>query len=204
MDWRDGHNAGVIHQDVDAAEALDGSFDERLHFDALRDVDGEPDSLTAGGRNLVDDCVYTVLTPRSQDNLCSLCCEKLGGAFPDAAAGSGDYYDPSLEYLTFPLFWFSLLTIRMFPTLVCAPLTARRFGKLPSPTSCSRLMRRYTQKDWRFARPTEAADPFCPPPPLRSRDFLQLFVAVDTAKSRFPFGSTPPLSGCGFPVRVFP
>jgi hypothetical protein len=28
-DWRDGHNAGVIHQDVDAAEALDGSFDER-------------------------------------------------------------------------------------------------------------------------------------------------------------------------------
>ena len=68
MDWRDGHNAGVIHQDDNAAEALDGSFDERLHFDAVRDVDGDPDSLTAGGRNLVYDRVYRVRTPRSVDD----------------------------------------------------------------------------------------------------------------------------------------
>src|SRR5437879_3901828 len=90
---RDGHNAGVIHQDVNAAEALDGSFDERLHFDALRDVDGEPDSLTAGGRNLVYDRVYTVLTPRSQDDLRSVSRKKLRRALSKSAAATGDDYN---------------------------------------------------------------------------------------------------------------
>jgi hypothetical protein len=56
----------------------------------FRDVDGEPDSLTAGGRNLVYDCVYTVLTPRSQDDLRSVLCKKLRSALSKSAAGSGD------------------------------------------------------------------------------------------------------------------
>jgi hypothetical protein len=49
-----------------------GSFDERLHFDPLRDIDGEPDSLTAGRRNLVYGCIDTVLTPRSEEDLRSV------------------------------------------------------------------------------------------------------------------------------------
>lgn len=32
VDWRDGHNTGIVHQDIDPAETLDRSFDERFHF----------------------------------------------------------------------------------------------------------------------------------------------------------------------------
>jgi hypothetical protein len=93
IDGRNGHNAGVIYQDVNAAEALDGAFDERLHFDALRHVDGEAGSLTAGGRYLFYDCVYTVLTPRSHDDLRSVSRKKLCSALSKSAAGSGDDYN---------------------------------------------------------------------------------------------------------------
>jgi hypothetical protein len=37
--------------------------------------------------------VDPVRTPRSQYNFCSLFCEKFRGAFPNAATGSGDYYN---------------------------------------------------------------------------------------------------------------
>ena len=73
--------------------SVDGSFDKRLHFDVIGDVDGEPDSFTAVGRNLVYDCVYTLLTPRSQDNLRSVSRKKLRSALSKSAAGSGDDYD---------------------------------------------------------------------------------------------------------------
>jgi hypothetical protein len=90
MDRCDWHNASVIHQYVNTAESVDGAFDERFHFGALRDVDGEPDSLTAISRNLVYDCVYSVLTPRSQDDLRSMSRKKLRSALSKSAAGSGD------------------------------------------------------------------------------------------------------------------
>jgi len=38
-------------------------------------------------------CVDPVRTPRSKYNFCSSFCENLRGAFPNAAAGSGDYYN---------------------------------------------------------------------------------------------------------------
>jgi hypothetical protein len=38
-------------------------------------------------------CVDSVRTPRSKYNFCAMFCEKFRGAFPNAAAGSGDYYD---------------------------------------------------------------------------------------------------------------
>jgi hypothetical protein len=79
-------------QNVDAAEALDGSLNELLHFVALRDVDGQSDSFTARGRNFVYDRVYTVLAPRSQDDLRALSRKKLRSAFSKSAAGSGDDY----------------------------------------------------------------------------------------------------------------
>ena len=34
----DGHNAGVIHDDIHASKTVDGFFDECFHFSALRDI----------------------------------------------------------------------------------------------------------------------------------------------------------------------
>ena len=47
----------------------------------------------AGGRDLLNYCVDPVRTPCSQYNSCSLLCEKLRSAFPNAAAGAGDDYN---------------------------------------------------------------------------------------------------------------
>src|SRR6266850_2138202 len=93
LDRRDEHNTGVIHDDIDAAEIVDGSFDECFHFGALRHVDGEPDSLTACGRNLFHDCIDPVLTPGSQYDFRSLSRKKLRSALSNATAGPSDYYD---------------------------------------------------------------------------------------------------------------
>ena len=93
LDRRDGHNTRVIKEHIDATEAVDGPFDQRFHFCALRHIGGKSDGLAAGGRDLLNHCVDPVRTPRSQYNSCSLLCEKLRGAFPNAAAGSGDYYN---------------------------------------------------------------------------------------------------------------
>jgi hypothetical protein len=51
-----------------------------------------PAALPPGGQNLVYDCVYPVLTPRSQDDLRSLSRKKLRSALSKSAAGSGDDY----------------------------------------------------------------------------------------------------------------
>jgi hypothetical protein len=56
-------------------------------------IGGKSDGLAAGGRDLLNHCVDPVRTPRSEYNFCSLFGEKLRGAFPNAAAGSGDYYN---------------------------------------------------------------------------------------------------------------
>src|SRR5713226_3023150 len=93
LDRCDGHDTGVIEEHIDAAETVDGPLDERFHFCALRHISGKSDGLAAGGRDLLNHCVDPVRTPRSQYNSCSLLCEKLRGAFPNAAAGSGDYYN---------------------------------------------------------------------------------------------------------------
>src|SRR2546422_7593207 len=93
LDRCDGHNTGVIEEHIDAAETVDGPLDERFHFCALRHIGGKSDGLAAGGRDLLNHCVDPVRTPRSQYNSCSLLCEKFRGAFPNAAAGSGDYYN---------------------------------------------------------------------------------------------------------------
>jgi hypothetical protein len=92
MDWRDGHNASVIHQDVDAAEPLDGSLDERFHFDALRDVDGTRTPYRWRPKSRLRLRLYG-LSPRCQDDLRLVSRKKLGSAMSKSAAGSGDYYD---------------------------------------------------------------------------------------------------------------
>jgi hypothetical protein len=68
-------------------------LDERFHFCALRHIGGKSDSFAAGGRDFLNHGVDPIETPRSQYNSCSLFCEKLRSAFPNAAAGSGDYYN---------------------------------------------------------------------------------------------------------------
>src|SRR4029077_19862623 len=93
-DWCDGHNAGVIEEHIpDAAETVDGPLDERFHFCALRHISGKSDGLAAGGRYLLNHCIDPVRTPRSWYNFCSSFCDKLCRAFPNTAAGSGDYYN---------------------------------------------------------------------------------------------------------------
>jgi hypothetical protein len=90
LDGGDGHDAGVVHQDVDAVEGVDRLLDEGFHFSALRDVGGEGDDLAAGCRDLPGECVDPVLAPGSQDEPGSASREKLGRAFSDAAARSRD------------------------------------------------------------------------------------------------------------------
>jgi hypothetical protein len=68
-------------------------LDERFHFCALRHIGRKSDGLAAAGRDLLNHCVDPVRTPRSKYNFRSLFCEKLRGAFPNAAASSGDYYN---------------------------------------------------------------------------------------------------------------
>jgi hypothetical protein len=53
-------------------------------------IGAKSDGFAARGRDLLDHCVDPVRAPRSQYNLCSSFCEKPRGAFPNAAAGSGD------------------------------------------------------------------------------------------------------------------
>jgi hypothetical protein len=40
-----GINAGVIEEHIDAAETVDGPFDERFHFCALRHIGRNPMTL---------------------------------------------------------------------------------------------------------------------------------------------------------------
>jgi hypothetical protein len=93
LDWCDRHNAGIVNDDIDTPKSGDSCSDERFHFSALCNIDGEPDSLSTCGRNLFYDRVDSVLPPRSQYDSGSVSGKKLGGAFSNAAAGSGDDYD---------------------------------------------------------------------------------------------------------------
>jgi hypothetical protein len=97
LDRCDGHDAGVIHDDIDPAEGLDGSFDECLYFSALRDVDGEPDRLAARSRDLSCERVDPIPAPGSQYDLGSALCKKLRSAFSNAAARSSDCYDLAVD-----------------------------------------------------------------------------------------------------------
>jgi len=75
-------------------KTVDGPLDERFHFCALRHIGGKSDGLAAAGRDLLNHCVDPVQNAALLvHNFCSLFCEKLRGAFPNAAAGSGDYYN---------------------------------------------------------------------------------------------------------------
>src|SRR6202043_1742239 len=91
LDRCDGHNTGVIDEHIDAAKTLDGPLDERFHFRALCHIGGKTDGLAAGSRDFLNHCVDSVRTPRSKDNFCAMFREKFRGAFPNSAAGSGDY-----------------------------------------------------------------------------------------------------------------
>src|SRR6266849_1365429 len=93
LNRRNGHDTGVIDDDLDAAEAVDGSLDQCFHFGALRDVDRKADSLTVRRHNLLHDRVDPVLTPRSEHDFGSASRKQLRSALSNATAGSGDYYD---------------------------------------------------------------------------------------------------------------
>ena len=66
LDRRDGHDAGVIHDDVDTVETVDCSLDECVHLSVFRNVDGKPDSLTACDSNLFHDGVDPLLLRKSE------------------------------------------------------------------------------------------------------------------------------------------
>jgi hypothetical protein len=78
------------NDDVDAAEAVDCSFDECFHFGAFRYIDGDPDSRIASGRNVFNDGIDPVLAPRSHYNSGSVSGKKLCSAFSNAATRSSD------------------------------------------------------------------------------------------------------------------
>ena len=47
-------NAGVIEEHIDAAETVDGPFDERFQFCALRHIGSKSDDLASADRDLLN------------------------------------------------------------------------------------------------------------------------------------------------------
>ena len=84
---------GVVHDDVDAAEAVDGRVDERLQRVELAHVGGDADRLAAHGlQELLGLGAGVGLAARDRD-LGAGRDEALGDRAPDAARAAGDDRD---------------------------------------------------------------------------------------------------------------
>src|SRR5260370_35192934 len=82
LDRCDGHDTRVIEEHIDAAETVDGPLYERFHFCALRHIGGKSDSLSAGGRDLLNHCADPVRMPPSHTSFCPSFAATLRVAFP--------------------------------------------------------------------------------------------------------------------------
>jgi hypothetical protein len=77
-------DAGVVHQDVDAAEAADGGVDDGLDLLLAADVEGEAEGLPAGRLDLGGDGLGGVVLEVGDDDAGALLREAEGGGAADA------------------------------------------------------------------------------------------------------------------------
>lgn len=89
----EGHDAGVVDEDVDAAEFFEGEVGEGLGVFEVGDVQRAVFDEAAGGANFFGELFESVGATRSEKNLMALGGEMAGGGFADAAGGTGDKDD---------------------------------------------------------------------------------------------------------------
>ncbi len=89
----EGHDAGVVDDDVDVAVGGEGEVGEGFHVVEAGDVEGAVFGVSAGGADFVGEGVEAVGAAGSEDDFVAEAGEVACGGFSDAAAGSGDEDD---------------------------------------------------------------------------------------------------------------
>ena len=98
VEERAGHRAaGVVHDDVDAAELRDRARDDLLEHVVVVDVGRDDERLAAGGAHVGGDLVELLLRARGQDDVGARVGERAGDRRADAAPGAGDDRDLAVE-----------------------------------------------------------------------------------------------------------
>ena len=91
------HHAGVVVEDVQAAETFDGGRDHRARVVLVRDVGVHVGGLAAGGRDLGGGGLAGVVRDVGQHHAGALRGEELRGDHAHAARAAGDERDLALE-----------------------------------------------------------------------------------------------------------
>ena len=89
--------AGVVDQDVDAAEAVDGRLDRRVRVGAPRDVADGRDGRPARRRDQLDDLVRRLRRTVVDDDLRATPGQEQRMLAAEAATAAGDDRDPAVE-----------------------------------------------------------------------------------------------------------
>ena len=82
--------AGIVDQDVQMAEGLHSLGNQVLPSGGAGDVGGHAQGLTAGGLDLLGDCVALLLFPAGDDNRSAIGGHGAGNGIADAAGGASD------------------------------------------------------------------------------------------------------------------
>lgn len=87
------HQPGIVHQDVEPAERLDGLGDSGFCLGPVGDVGGYGQRCHAGFLNLGHELIKAVLTAGDKSDGSALAGELKGSGVADAAAGTGNDRD---------------------------------------------------------------------------------------------------------------
>ena len=92
-----GPDAGVVDEDVDAPELLDGGVDERLAVLGLGDVGGDRDRPPARRLDELLGLLQLLDAPRAERDVGAGLSQRLGERHPEARRGSGDDRDLAVQ-----------------------------------------------------------------------------------------------------------
>src|SRR5581483_9926780 len=90
-------HAGVVEDDVQLAEGVDGLPDHRLHLCAVGDVDADRLRFPAVGRDRLRDAARRVCVQVGHEDLAALARDRPAGCGPDPAGTAGDDDDATLD-----------------------------------------------------------------------------------------------------------